>query len=158
MHSMLWTWRGLFTIKGIVQEMLNKLGIKEAEYIPDETIDTYHPGRCAIISSNNQKLGVIGELHPDVLEQYDIDVRAYCCELNFDLIVNLADTEKYYKPLPKYPSTSRDIALLVDEEINVGRIESIIKDNGSEILEAVELFDVYRGQQVPEGKKSVALL
>ncbi|NLP29766.1 MAG: phenylalanine--tRNA ligase subunit beta [Clostridiales bacterium] len=145
-----------FTIKGIVQEMLNKLGIKEAEYIPDETIDTYHPGRCAIISSNNQKLGVIGELHPDVLEQYDIDVRAYCCELNFDLIVNLADAEKYYKPLPKYPSTSRDIALLVDEEINVGRIESIIKDNGSEILEAVELFDVYRGQQVPEGKKSVA--
>ncbi|NLY71471.1 MAG: phenylalanine--tRNA ligase subunit beta, partial [Clostridiales bacterium] len=145
-----------FTIKGIVQELFTKLGIKEVEYIPDETIDTYHPGRCAIISSNKRKLGVIGELHPDVLEKYDIDVRAYCCELNFDLIVSLADTEKYYRPLPKYPSTSRDIALLVDEEINVGEIESIIKNNGSDILESVELFDVYRGKQVPEGKKSVA--
>ena len=145
-----------FTIKGIVQELFTKLGIKEVEYIPDETIDTYHPGRCAIISSNKRKLGVIGELHPDVLEKYDIDVRAYCCELNFDLIMSLADTEKYYRPLPKYPSTSRDIALLVDEEINVGEIESIIKNNGYDILESVELFDVYRGKQVPEGKKSVA--
>ena len=76
--------------------------------------------------------------------------------LMFDAIMRHADTEKTYTPLPKYPSTSRDIALLVDEDMAVGRIEEIIKKYGKSILEDVRLFDVYRGKQVDEGKKSVA--
>ena len=82
--------------------------------------------------------------------------QVYCCELMFDAVMRHADTEKTYTPLPKYPSTSRDIALLVDEDMAVGRIEEIIKKYGKSILEDVRLFDVYRGKQVEEGKKSVA--
>ena len=74
----------------------------------------------------------------------------------FDAVMRHADTEKTYTPLPKYPSTSRDIALLVDEDMAVGRIEEIIKKYGKSILEDVRLFDVYRGKQVEEGKKTVA--
>ena len=83
-------------------------------------------------------------------------VRVYCCELIFDAVMRHADTEKAYTPLPKYPSTSRDIALLVQEDTEVGKIEAVIRQHGKGILESVKLFDVYRGKQVEEGKKSVA--
>ena len=99
----------------------------------------------------------MGEIHPDVAENYGMDgVRIYCCEIMFDALIRHADTEKAYTPLPKYPSTSRDIALLVDEDMEVGKIEKTIEEYGGEILESVKLFDVYRGKQVDEGKKSVA--
>lgn len=145
-----------FTLKGMVAEMLFKLGIKDVKYKAESSINTYHPGRCAKIIYNDIELGVIGEIHPDVLEQYDFDIKIYCCELNFNRIAESANTEHYYRPLPKYPSTSRDIALLVNEEINVADIEAIIKRKGTDLLESAALFDVYRGKQVPEGQKSVA--
>ena len=83
-------------------------------------------------------------------------MRIYCCEIMFDTIVRHANTNKVYKPLPKYPSTSRDIALLVEEDVQVGDIIDVIKACDDTILEDVQLFDVYRGKQVEEGKKSVA--
>ena len=83
-------------------------------------------------------------------------VRIYCCEIMFDTIVRHANTDKVYTPLPKYPSTSRDIALLVEEDVQVGDIIDVIKACDDTILEDVQLFDVYRGKQVEEGKKSVA--
>ena len=93
----------------------------------------------------------------DVAENYGMDgMRIYCCEMMFDSIIRHADTEIVFSPLPKYPSTSRDIALLVEEDMEVGKIEAVIKANGGSILESVKLFDVYRGKQVEEGKKSVA--
>ena len=104
-----------------------------------------------------EELGIMGEIHPDVAEKYGMgDIRVYCCELMFDNIARHADTEVVYTPLPKYPSTSRDIALLVDEDLEVGLIENVIAENSGDILEKVELFDVYRGKQIGEGKKSVA--
>ena len=145
-----------FTLKGMIEEMFTKLGIKGAEYIAESSIGTYHPGRCARINYKGNELGVIGEIHPDVAERYDMGVKIYCCEMNFNTIVKMANTEHYYSPLPKYPSTCRDIALLVDEDINVAEIEAVIKSKGTEILEDVVLFDVYRGKQVPEGQKSAA--
>lgn len=98
----------------------------------------------------------MGEVHPEVTEKYGIATRCYVCELFFDNVLSKADREVIYKPLPKYPSTSRDIALLVGEAVPVGKIRAIIKANGGKILEKVELFDVYRGKQVAEGKKSAA--
>ncbi|MGI6727684.1 MAG: phenylalanine--tRNA ligase subunit beta [Anaerovoracaceae bacterium] len=145
-----------FTLKGIVGEMLFKLGIRDYNYVTESTLGTFHPGRCAKITYQEKVLGVIGELHPDVLDQYDIGTKIYCCELNFNRVAELADRCRYYRPLPKYPSTSRDIALLVKEEIHVADIEKIIKKNATELLEDLELFDVYRGKQIPEGQKSVA--
>ena len=158
-----------FSLKGIVEELLKVLGIKGAVFEAESEYGVYHPGRCARIAvpSGRQgaedadilydELGIMGEIHPDVAENYGMDgVRIYCCELMFDAIMRHADTEIVYTPLPKYPSTSRDIALLVDEDMAVGKIEEVIRKHGKKILEGVKLFDVYRGKQVEEGKKSVA--
>ncbi|MCQ4637184.1 phenylalanine--tRNA ligase subunit beta [Anaerovorax odorimutans] len=145
-----------FTLKGMVTEMLKILGVKEVTFTAESEYGVYHPGRCARISVGDEELGIMGEIYPDVAEKFGIGTRAYVCELFFDSVIRRADIEKAYQPLPKYPATSRDIALLVDEEIQVGDIESIIKEQGKTILEKVQLFDVYRGKQVAEGKKSVA--
>ena len=158
-----------FSLKGIVEELLKVLGIKGAVFEAESEYGVYHPGRCARIAvpSGRQgaedadilydELGIMGEIHPDVAENYGMDgVRIYCCELMFDAMMRHADTEIVYTPLPKYPSTSRDIALLVDEDMAVGKIEEVIRKHGKKILENVKLFDVYRGKQVEEGKKSVA--
>ena len=149
-----------FTLKGIVVELLSKLGIKDTDFIAESEYGVYHPGRCAriVVNRNGEviELGIMGEVHPDVTEKYGIGTRCYCCELMFNVVTELSDTEIVYRQLPKYPSTSRDIALLVEEDLEVGSIEKIIKEAGTEILREVKLFDVYRGQQVEDGKKSVA--
>ena len=157
-----------FSLKGVVTELFEVLGIKGARFEAESEYGVYHPGRCARIAvaadrkdSNGEvfyeELGIMGEIHPDVAENYGMDgVRVYCCEIMFDAVMRHADTETVYTPLPKYPSTSRDIALLVDEDMEVGRIEEVIRQQGKAILEKVKLFDVYRGKQVEEGKKSVA--
>ncbi|MFA5634400.1 MAG: phenylalanine--tRNA ligase subunit beta [Anaerovoracaceae bacterium] len=145
-----------FTLKGVASELLNKMGIREAEFVSESASGTYHPGRCAVIKYNNLTLGVIGELHPDVMETYDIAAKTWCCELDFSRLAEAANTEHYYSPLPKYPSTSRDISMLVDEDVTVASMKTIIQNNGSGLLEKVELFDIYRGKQVPEGKKSAS--
>ena len=156
-----------YSLKGVVTELLQVMGIRNVVFTAESEYGVYHPGRCARISvassaespaaDDGEELGIMGEIHPDVAETYGMDgLRIYCCELMFDAIVRHADTEKAYTPLPKYPSTSRDIALLVDEDMEVGRIEAVIRQQGESILESVKLFDVYRGRQVGEGKKSVA--
>ena len=102
------------------------------------------------------ELGIMGEIHPDVAANYGIDGRVYVCEIMFNLVMQIADTEILYKPLPIYPATSRDIAVVVDEELEVGNIEEAVRKAGGDILEDVKLFDIYRGEQVDEGKKSAA--
>ncbi|MCL2436468.1 MAG: phenylalanine--tRNA ligase subunit beta [Clostridiales bacterium] len=145
-----------FTVKGMVVELLANLGIHEPGFVAESSYGAYHPGRCARIMLGETELGIMGEVHPDVAEQYGIGTKAYCCELTFDTVMKHANLEKAYKPLPKYPSVSRDIALLVDEDIAVEAIRTIITGEGGSILESVKLFDVYRGKQVADGKKSVA--
>ena len=157
-----------YSLKGVVTELLKIMGIRDIGFVAESEYGVYHPGRCARITVNpkpeavfhdgqQEELGIMGEIHPDVAENYGMDgLRIYCCELMFDGIMRHSDTEIVYTPLPKYPSTSRDIALLVDEDMEVGRIEAIIRANGGSILEDVRLFDVYKGKQTGEGKKSVA--
>ena len=159
-----------FTLKGAIVELLGKLGLKDLEFVPETEYGPYHPGRCARILTKETivapdcngfeeeyvELGIMGEIHPDVAENYDIDTRCYAAELFFNVITELANTEKAFTPLPKYPSTSRDLAFVVDEAMTVGEIEKVIKAAGGEILRDVKLFDVYRGPQVGENKKSVA--
>lgn len=157
-----------FSLKGVIVELLKILGIKDLHFIAESEYGVYHPGRCARIAIKDPagagipgaefaELGIMGEIHPDVAEKYGMGgARVYCCELMFDMVTRLASTETVYTPLPKYPSTSRDIALLVEEDLEVGKIEALIRENAGKILEDVKLFDVYRGKQVEEGKKSVA--
>ena len=150
-----------FTLKGMIVTLLERLGIGELEFVAESEYGTYHPGRCARILTKDKngevvELGIMGEYHPDVAEAFGIGTRAYGAELFFDLIVELSEKEIQYHQPPKYPSTSRDIAMVVDEDTLVGDMEKKIKEVGTEILKGVKLFDVYRGQQVEEGKKSVA--
>lgn len=158
-----------FTLKGAIVELLTKLGIKDVEFFAEKEYGAFHPGRCARIVAPARtitpngveyelvELGIMGEVHPDVADKYGLGgTRAYVAELMFNVATEMADTEKVFKPLPKYPATSRDIALVVDEAMTVGEIEKVIKGAGGEILRDVKLFDVYRGPQVGENKKSVA--
>jgi phenylalanyl-tRNA synthetase beta chain len=144
-----------YTIKGVVEELLEVMGIYEVEYVrADEP--SYHPGRSAKILFKREELGVFGEVHPDVLENYDLPIRVYAGELNLDKIIGFAVVDKKYKPLPKYPAVERDIAVLVDEDLFVAAVEKVIKETGGEVIERTALFDVYKGPNIPEGKKSVA--
>lgn len=145
-----------YKLKGIVETLLCKIGVRGAEYEPETNHSSFHPGRCANILYKDICLGVMGEIHPDVAENYDISTRTCLCELDFEALFLNADIEKIYSPLPKYPGIDRDMAIVVEEKVYVKEIESIIKELGGKILEKVELFDVYRGKQVKEGYKSVA--
>jgi len=145
-----------FTLKGMIEELFAFLGIDGAAYVAESGYGVYHPCRCARIRYKDTELGIMGEVHPDVLEKYDIGTRCWCCELFFDDVMKHADTMRYYKPLPKYPAITRDIALLVKEDVQVAEMENVIKETGGQLLESVALFDIYRGKQVPEGQKSVA--
>ena len=105
---------------------------------------------------NNICIGTFGELHPDVIENYNLGQRVYVAEINIDLVFENINLVKRYVSLPKYPSTSRDIALIVKDEIFVKQIEDIIKANGGGLVESYKLFDVYKGAQIEEGHKSIA--
>lgn len=98
----------------------------------------------------------MGELHPEVLENYEIGARAYAAVIDFNEMFENADFNRQYHPLPKFPATTRDLALLCDEDVPVLTLEKIIAEAAGPRLESVSLFDVYRGKQIEEGKKSVA--
>ena len=145
-----------YTLKGVIDGLLELLGVENRRYTAESRLGMYHPGRCANLISEPAMLGTVGQIHPDVAEKYGIDVPVYTCELLFSTIAALMNTVTIYKPLPKYPAITRDIAFVVEDSMQVGDIIDVIKDVGSKLLENVELFDVYRGQQIEEGKKSVA--
>ncbi len=145
-----------YDIKGVVEELLKSLGINDCDFTPETQEMSFHPGRTSRIFLGKTALGIIGEVHPDVLEKYDISSRTYIGMLDFNCILSNAKPVREFKPLPKYPAISRDIALIVDKNIMVKQIEAIIKDSSGKLLESIELFDVYTGEQIPEDKKSVA--
>ncbi len=145
-----------FSLKGIVDEFLKRLGVKNVEYTAETSNTTFHPGRTASVLVDGKSIGVIGEIHPDVLENYDMKVRCLVGELDFKSILESSKLDRKYIQLPKYPSMVRDIALLIDENVEVREIEKVILANGKNLVEKVSLFDVYTGDQVEDGKKSVA--
>lgn len=145
-----------YDLKEIVVILLERLGIKDLEYTKETKNPTFHPNRTANLLLKGEKIGVLGEIHMDVSENYDMDTRVYIAQLNFDTIVREANLERKYRPLPKYPAILRDIAVVVDSNVLVGDLEKIILENGEGLVEKVELFDVYEGKQIEEGKKSIA--
>ncbi len=145
-----------FKMKGIIETLLHKLGIVTYKFVTESNHSTFHPGRCARIICEGTDLGIVGEIHPEVMESYDVEVRTYLAELNFSELVQLSNLEKKYQPLPKYPSMTRDIAVLVKDDITNGQILELITSKGKSILESVKLFDMYKGKQIEEGWKSMA--
>ena len=143
-------------LKGIVENVIDGLGITKAKYVRESENPSYHPGKTAALMVRNKKVGVFGEIHPDVAENYGIDVDCYVAELDLDALFEASSTTKTYKPLPKFPAVTRDIALLCDDSILVAEIEETIRKAGGNLVEKVQLFDIYKGAQIPEGKKSIA--
>lgn len=145
-----------FAIKGMVETLLEKLGVKNVEFTADKENPTFHPGRCANVLVDGVQVGTIGEAHPEVMENYGIEAKTYIGRIEMKPVFEAVDLEKNYKPLPKFPATTRDIALICDEEIPVANLEKAIRKGCGKILETLELFDVYKGAQIEKGKKSVA--
>ena len=143
-------------LKGIVENVIDGLGITKAKYVRESENPSYHPGKTASLMVRNKKVGVFGEILPDVTESYGIDVDCYVAELDLDVLFEASSTTKTYKPLPKFPAVTRDIALLCDDSILVAEIEETIRKAGGNLVEKVQLFDIYKGAQIPEGKKSIA--
>lgn len=143
-------------LKGIAENLLESLGIQEALYKRETDNNAFHPGKTAALYIRKDKAGVLGEIHPDVAEEYGIHERCYIAEFNLDLLYKYASTDKVYVKLPKYPAVARDMAILVDEDILCSDIEDVIKKQGGNIVESIKLFDVYKGTQIPKGKKSMA--
>lgn len=145
-----------YALKGVVENLFDALGIKSASFKRMSENPSYHPGKTAEVVIGRNSLGVLGEIHPDVSENYGLEVNCYVAELDLDEIYKFAKTTKSYKPLPKFPAVTRDIALLVDDTVLVQEIEDVIKRSGGNLVESVKLFDIYKGEQIPEGKKSIA--
>lgn len=145
-----------FDLKGVVENLIDALGVNKVSFQRLSTNVSYHPGKTAELVIGKDSIGVVGEIHPDVTENYGVEVPCYVAELNLDKLYEASNTVKTYKPLPKFPAVTRDIALLVDDEVLVEQIEDTIRKAGGNYVETVKLFDVYKGKQIPEGKKSIA--
>lgn len=145
-----------YFLKESLEIIFNRVGIKNLNYNRESENPTYHPGRTAIVFSGDTRLGIIGEIHPDVLINYDIKQRVYIADIDFDKVVELSNLDIKYKPLPKFPSMIRDIAVVVDEDVMIGELEDLIEYHGKDLIESIELFDIYRGDQIADNKKSVA--
>ena len=150
-----------YLLKGIIVAFLEKLGIKNVKFIPESEYGPFHPGRCARVvlpveGDDDVELGIFGEVHPQVADNFGIDTKCYVGELFFETLVEFSDTTKLYHQLPKYPSMTRDIALVCDEDMTVDEIQNVIISSEDTILTGVKLFDIYRGATIPEGKKSMA--
>ncbi len=144
-----------FDMKGIVEGMLDVCGINGYEFKQTEA-PTYHPGRNAEVVLGETRIGIMGELHPVVLDNYELPFKAYLFEFDLERITDASDFSKRFESIPIYPSIQRDLAIVVDEKLKSDMPIDIINDTGGEWVESIRLFDVYEGNQVPDGKKSLA--
>lgn len=151
-----------YTMKGMIEQLLEELGISDVDYVRAGDCDVFdekyalHPGRSAVILKDGIHLGIMGEVHPEVQDTYKLGTKTYAAKLNIDELMSAASGRITYQPLPKFPATTRDLSLICDDEIPVAELEKAIKGAVGKILEKVTLFDVYKGKQIEDGKKSVS--
>ncbi len=146
-----------FTMKGVVEEFFEKIGMHEKEkYDPDAGKTYLHPGRQANIIYDGKVVGYLGEIHPEVADTYGIGERAYVAVIDMPEILPYATFDRKYTGIAKYPAVTRDISMVVPKKILVGQIEDVIEKNGGANLESYKLFDLYEGAQIKAGFKSVA--
>ena len=145
-----------FTIKGWVEELLGSLCEDKLRFAAQKENPSYHPGRCADVFLNGERIGVLGQIHPAVAENYGVDAELYCAELSFEAILEHRAPLPVYKPLPRFPSVSRDIAVVCDAAIPAGEMAACILENGGQYLRDCNVFDVFTGGRIAPGFKSVA--
>ncbi len=145
-----------FAIKGELEAIFTALRIQKASYTATKDNPSYHPGRCAVVSVGGITVGYIGQIHPLVAQNYDMDCPVYCAEIDMEKLMSLQLPEPTYTPLPKYPTVTRDLAIVCDEQVTVADAEAVIEAAAGKLLQSVALFDIYRGANIGEGKKSLA--
>ena len=145
-----------YVLKGLVENVLSIANLAKYDIVKETENEMYHPGRCANLKVGRDIIGTIGEVNPLLATNYDISQRILFAEINIDKIIKYSRNVKKYIPIPKYPAVERDIAMVVDEDIEVGQIEKIIEKKAKKLLEEAKLFDVYRSEKIGESKKSVA--
>ena len=146
-----------FTMKGVVEEFLEQVGMKDrVHYGADAGKSFLHPGRQANIVYDGNVIGYLGEVHPTVCENYDMKTRAYIAVIDMPYVYEMSSFDKKYEGIAKFPAVTRDISMVVPKNILVGQIEEVIEKSGGKNLESYSLFDIYEGDQIEEGFKSVA--
>ncbi|MDE7261719.1 MAG: phenylalanine--tRNA ligase subunit beta [Oscillospiraceae bacterium] len=145
-----------FTLKGVVEAILKDLRIPDVTFLPCSADPSYHPGRCAGVYAGEKMLGVVGQIHPAVAANYDVEEPLYCAELSFQALLESQGPGAEFTPLPRFPAVTRDIAVVCREEVTVGALEACIRKAGGRLLREVALFDIYRGKGIASDSKSVA--
>ena len=151
-----------YTLKGLIENVLECSNVNHYDVVKEKENTSYHPGRCAILKVGQDVIATLGEVHPEVLANYDINKKCYLAEVNITKIVKYSKQNKKYQEVPKFPAVERDIAIIVDESVEVGSIENAIVKKakrllkGKKGLESITLFDIYRDEKLGENKKSVA--
>lgn len=145
-----------FTLKGVVEAVLTDIRAEGVRYEACTDNPSYHPGRCAKVYCGDECIGVFGQIHPLVAQNYGIDAELYCAELSLDALMKARGADPVYTPLPRFPAVSRDIAIVCDKKIPVAHLIDCIMKNGGEYLKGCSLFDIYTGSHISDGMKSVA--
>ena len=146
-----------FTLKGAVEQLLEQFDLIPKASFAAGGSEYYQPGRKAVLSIAKEKVGELGAVHPNVLKNWDIDGRAYYAEIDMNKLFKYVGAKRTYKPISKFPKVARDIAIVVDDKITAAEVSRVIAQTKLKVvLDDIELFDVYRGTGIPEGKKSMA--
>ena len=145
-----------YAMKGAVEAILKDLRVENTEFIPTQNNPSYHPGQYAEIYVGARKVGGLGQIHPLVAQNFGVDAKFFCAELDFEQLRCCQGPDAEYTPLPKFPAVTRDIAVVCEEAVTVGALSDCIRRGAKGLLKEVTLFDIYRGKGVDDGKKSVA--
>lgn len=146
-----------FTMKGVLEELFQRLGLAGAfTYDPQGGYSFLHPGRQAAIRQGDMVIGYLGQLHPEVVDNYDMKGEAYVAVIDLPKLAELATFDRRYEGIARFPASTRDLSMVMDKNIFVGQVEAVIRKHGGKLLESCQLFDVYEGEQIGKDKKSVA--
>lgn len=146
-----------FDMKGCVEEMIDKLGIRQVvTYVPADDRPYLHPGRHADVVINDEIVGYLGEIHPEVADNYNLGIKTYVAVMDVELLAKYADFDVKYEGVAKFPAVTRDISLVMKKTVLAGQVEEVIRDNGGKLLEDYHLFDIYEGENVAADEKSLA--
>lgn len=148
--------RDFYYVKGALEALFEALGIKDLAFVPWPDFPPLHPGRAAQVLVNGQEVGFIGELHPDVQENFELPVRVCVSELDLTQVFPFARPVKVFEPIPRYPGVERDLAVIVSQDVPAEQVTRVIMAAGGDLLRECRLFDVYQGPQVPPGCRSLA--
>lgn len=145
-----------FTMKGVLEELSDKLGITDLTYEASTKYPFLHPGRQAVVLNGTKEIAYLGQLHPEAADNYSIKGDVYVAVVHIDALMKLTTFDRKYESVAKFPAMTRDLSMVMKKEVLVGQLEAIFKKRGGKLLESMELFDVYEGDQIAEGYKSVA--